>query len=151
MAVVMLGVEAVRSLVLSVEIFDWTNKTTDAYRREGAVGAATGKGRASTKPGGTGTATSTASPDGKPASAAGAGGFNRTGFWQHSIAVACCAELIAREHAGTDIHPEECFVCGLIHDLGKIALELVLPRAYARVIEIAEQRQGDIADFEKPI
>src|SRR5262249_30089082 len=77
--------------------------------------------------------------------------FNRTGFWQHSIAVACCAELIAREHAGTDLHAEECFVCGLVHDLGKIALDLVLPRAYARVIEISDQRQGDIADFERPV
>ncbi len=138
MAVVMLGVEAVRSLVLSVEIFDWTTKSTDAYRREGAVSSATGKGRGSTRPGST--------PPAEPKHA-----FNRIGFWQHSIAVACAADLIAREHTDLDVHPEECFVCGLIHDMGKVALDLVLPRAYARVIELVESRQGDIADFERPI
>ena len=138
MAVVMLGVEAVRSLVLSVEIFDWTSRASDAYRREGAVGAATGKGRASTRPG------SGTHAEPKPA-------FNRVGFWQHSIAVACAADLIAREHPEMDLHPEECFVCGLIHDMGKVALDLVLPRAYARVVELVEARQGDIADFERPI
>jgi signal transduction histidine kinase len=140
MAVVMLGVEAVRSLVLSVEIFDWTTRSTDAYRREGSVSGATGKGRASTRPG----STPAPAADPKPA-------FNRIGFWQHSIAVACAADLIAREHPDLDLHPEECFVCGLIHDMGKVALDLVLPRAYARVIELVESRQGDIADFERPI
>jgi signal transduction histidine kinase len=138
MAVLMLGVEAVRSLVLSVAIFDWTSGTTEAYRRQGAVGNATGRGRASTHPGA------------GPAPASG-GMFNRVGFWQHSIAVACASELIAREHPELEMHAEECFVCGLVHDLGKIALDLVLPRAYARVVQMAEVRQGNIADFERPV
>ena len=143
MAVVMLGVEAVRSLVLSVEIFDWTTRATDTYRHEGAVSAATAKGRGSTHPGGAGPGTA--------APVATKAAFNRIGFWQHSIAVACAADLIAREHPDLSLHPEECFVCGLIHDMGKVALELVLPRAYARVVELTETRQGDIADFERPI
>lgn len=121
MAVVMLGLDAVRSLVLSVAIFDWTGNLP----RKAAAG-------------------------GRPAPATGAG-FNRVGFWQHSIAVACAAELIARELPEPDLHPEECFVCGLIHDIGKLALEVVLPRAYARVIDLTEARQGNIADFERPI
>ncbi len=137
MAVVMLGVEAVRSLVLSVEIFDWAGQTTEAARREGAVPVSTGKGRASTRPG---------SAPAEPAPA-----FNRVGFWQHSISVACAADLIAREHPDLDLVPEECFVCGLIHDMGKVALDLVLPRAYARVVELADARRGNIADFERPI
>lgn len=147
MAVVMLGVEAVRSLVLSVAIFDWTSSAADSRRAaggEGAVGSATAKGRNSTKPGMSGGGAGTNSADSKPA-------FNRVGFWQHSIAVACCCDLIAREHADLDFHPEEAFVCGLTHDIGKLALELVLPRAYARVIELAESRQGNIADYERPI
>ncbi len=120
MAVVMLGLDAVRSLVLSVAIFDWTSglprKTTAA---------------------------------GKPLPVSG--GFNRVGFWQHSIAVACAAELIARELPEPDLHPEELFVCGLVHDIGKLALEVVLPRAYARVVDLTEARLGNISDFERPI
>ena len=139
MAVVLLGVEAVRSLVLSVEVFDWASRASDAMHREGAIGEGTARGRASTKPG-----SSPAPAESKPA-------FSRVGFWQHSIAVACACDLIAREHPEFDLHPEECFVCGLIHDLGKVALDLVLPRAYARVVELAETRQGNIADIERPI
>lgn len=121
MAVVMLGLDAVRSLVLSVAIFDWSGNLSPRSGRKPRPGAA-------------------------PAQP-----FNRTGFWQHSIAVACAAELIAREHPELGLHPEECFVCGLVHDLGKLALEVVLPRAYSRVVELAESRQGNIADFERPI
>lgn len=137
MAVVMLGIDAVRSLVLSVEIFDWAGKSTEAHRREGAVSSATGKGKNPTRPG---------SAPAEPAPA-----FNRVGFWQHSISVACAADLIAREHPDLDLVPEECFVCGLIHDMGKVALDLVLPRAYARVVELSDARRGNIADFERPI
>lgn len=128
MAVVMLGLEAVRSLVLSVQIFDWSNKTT---RR-----SAPDNGKKTT---------------GKQADAASVSRFNRTGFWQHSIAVACCADQLCREHPELEINPEEAFVCGLVHDLGKLALDLVLPKAYSRVIELAEEREGNIADFERPI
>lgn len=129
MAVVMLGLEAVRSLVLSVQIFDWSNA---APRRPAG---ATKKGQ---RP-----------PSGSDSDNASA--FNRTGFWQHSIAVAGCADLICREHPELEMNPEEAFVCGLVHDLGKLALDLVLPKAYARVIELAEAREGNIADFERPI
>lgn len=142
MAVVMLGLDAVRSLVLSVEIFDWTKNAHADRRFEGggpAVDQRTARGRASTRPPGAGDRA-----EARP-------GFNRIGFWQHSIAVACCCDLIAREHPDLDFHPEEAFVCGLVHDIGKMALELVLPRAYARVVELAESRHGDIADFERPI
>lgn len=140
MAVVMLGLEAVRSLVLSVEIFDWCQKvakraeTTAGASAQGSQSAATNKTR--TKPG---------------ATSESKAGFNRVGFWQHSIAVACCADLIVREHPELELHPEEAFVAGLVHDLGKLALDLVLPKAYARVIELTEQRSGNIADFERPI
>jgi len=127
MAVVMLGLDAVRSLVLSVAIFDWSASVPR-------------KARAA-----------------KPTQAPGSGatvatvGFNRVGFWQHSVAVACAAELIAREMPEPGLHPEECFVCGLVHDIGKLALEVVLPRAYSRVVELAGHRCGNIADFERPI
>jgi putative nucleotidyltransferase with HDIG domain len=133
MAVVMLGLEAVRSLVLSVQIFDWSNKTP---RRSGS-GKKGGRGGAGANPSG--------------AEAEARSQFNRVGFWQHSIAVACCADLLCREHPELEMHSEEAFVCGLVHDLGKLALDLVLPKAYARVIELAEAREGNIADFERPI
>jgi len=139
MAVVMLGIEAVRSLVLSVQIFDWSGSTP---RRR--AGDRNGKKHSTPRPNAPAASQS-------PGESESGSIFNRTGFWQHSIAVACCADLLCREHPELDMHAEEAFVCGLVHDLGKLALDLVLPKAYARVIELAEAREGNIADFERPI
>lgn len=66
--------------------------------------------------------------------------FDRPGFWKHSIAVASAAELIADGHLDLGVKPEEAFVAGLLHDLGKLVLDLVLPRSYARVLGLAERR-----------
>lgn len=78
--------------------------------------------------------------------------LDRSEFWRHSIAVAIAAELIAGAHGSSSECPaSEAFVCGLLHDLGKLALDYVLPRSYARVIELTELNQGNIADFERRI
>jgi putative nucleotidyltransferase with HDIG domain len=79
--------------------------------------------------------------------------FGREEFWKHSIAVACCAELFAqmiRTH-GTRIDASEAFVCGLLHDLGKIALDAMLPKSFGKVVEAADLLRGNIADVERQV
>jgi putative nucleotidyltransferase with HDIG domain len=48
--------------------------------------------------------------------------FTREEFWKHCVAVACCAELLADAMGGkaAGIDRSEAFVCGLLHDLGKV-------------------------------
>lgn len=85
--------------------------------------------------------------------------FDRQEFWKHSIAVAAAAELLAKatkENTGTlaklpPIDPDEAFVAGLLHDLGKVALDAVLPKSFDRVVEAAVLLRGDIADLEHNI
>lgn len=84
------------------------------------------------------------------------GHFVRDEFWKHSIAVACCAELmteklieIYRKDAG--IEPQQAFVCGLLHDLGKVAFDAVLPKSFDRVVEAVEMLRGNIADVERKV
>lgn len=79
--------------------------------------------------------------------------FDRSAFWRHSLAVACCAELIAEKHesAMPGLRPQEAFLCGLLHDLGKLALDKVLPRAFARCVEMCEQKRCDIAEIERRV
>ena len=53
------------------------------------------------------------------------------------VAVGCCAELLAEQMIGTwgndsQLEPVEAFVCGLLHDIGKLALDAVLPKSFAR-------------------
>jgi signal transduction histidine kinase/HD-like signal output (HDOD) protein len=120
-AVVMLGLEAVQAAVLSLEIYE-------------VMGQMPGSGETREPP----------SAD-SPLSA----GFDRVGFWQHSIAVACAAELLAEGGRELNIRPEEAFTAGLIHDLGKLVLDWVLPRTYARVIQTAEARNAPLAQVER--
>ncbi|MEP0844719.1 MAG: HDOD domain-containing protein, partial [Phycisphaerae bacterium] len=115
-AVLMLGLDAVRSLVLSVQIFE-----NFSHRKE--------------RPGRR---------------------FNRVEFWKHSLAVGCAARLLADEagrvpeaRALIGVPPEEGFVCGLLHDLGKVVLDACFPKSYDRVVGRVEERGGCIADVER--
>jgi hypothetical protein len=81
---------------------------------------------------------------------------DRREFWNHCVAVGCCAELIA-EHMiavwGKDsqLNAAEAFVCGFLHDIGKVVLETVLPKSFSRAVEAAELLRGNIADVERNV
>jgi signal transduction histidine kinase/HD-like signal output (HDOD) protein len=78
--------------------------------------------------------------------------FNREEFWKHSLAVACCCELLAPVMSLKErIDPNEAFVCGLLHDLGKVALDAILPKSFDRVVEAADLLRGNIADVERTV
>ena len=79
------------------------------------------------------------------------GTFDRMEFWKHSLAVACAARLLARAAGSLGIDPEDAFVAGLLHDLGKVALDTVFPKAYDRIATQADHSRGDISDSEREI
>jgi putative nucleotidyltransferase with HDIG domain len=84
------------------------------------------------------------------------GHFARDDFWKHSIAVACCAELLAEKLGAifgknNGIEPSQAFVAGLLHDLGKVALDACLPKSFDRVVEAVEMLRGNIADVERKV
>lgn len=76
--------------------------------------------------------------------------FDRREFWKHCLGVACAARGIAAA-SRCGIAPEEAFVLGLLHDLGKVALDTVMPKSYARVVRQSRQSYGDIADIERSV
>src|SRR5688500_11884460 len=155
-AVVLLGFDAVRSAVLAVTVFHTLSASGGPSSNHGH-GHASGHGA-----------------DGK-------GHFSREAFWKHCVAVACCAELLAgaanrnavasiaagsgaptappsssavapsqpRPHE--PLNPSEAFICGLLHDLGKVALDAVLPKSFSRVVEAADLLRGNIADVERTV
>jgi HD-like signal output (HDOD) protein len=93
------------------------------------------------------------------ASNSSASRFSREEFWKHSVGVATCAELLA-EASGTAgavgsasarIDPSEAFVCGLVHDVGKVALDAALPKSFSKVVEAADLLRGNIADVERQV
>jgi hypothetical protein len=49
------------------------------------------------------------------------------------------------------IEPSEAFVCGLLHDIGKVALDAALPKSFGRVVEAVDLLRGNIADVERTV
>ena len=137
-AVVLLGFEAIRNAVLSIKVFEAFADVPDDEP------AGEPRGEFGRRPG--------VEVAGEPGRAAPGAGFDRRGFWRHSLAVGVAAELIARRQRGVDdVAPSEAFVCGLMHDIGKLALDHVLPRSYARVVELTEAHHANIARVERKV
>lgn len=75
--------------------------------------------------------------------------FDLNGLWRHSLGVALAARRLALSSplsAGDSIMPEQAFICGILHDIGKIALILNFPEEMAGIL--AQTRIGDIAQYE---
>ena len=65
--------------------------------------------------------------------------FDREMFWRHSVAVGVAAEWLALKTAGAGkVSSGEAYICGLLHDLGVLALHVIMPRSFDRVCELAE-------------
>jgi len=76
--------------------------------------------------------------------------FDRIEFWKHSLGVACGASLLARR-LNWRIKPEDAFVCGLLHDLGKVALDECLPKSFARVMQQAMRGRKCLTEIEQEV
>ncbi len=123
-AVVMLGLEAVQSAVLSVSVYELMNQRgSDLDRAEFDEDEDEGNAPA----------------------------FDHAGLWKHAVSVAVASELIARSERKLKVSPEGAFVSGLLADLGRLALDFALPRGYARVLRAAEVRQCDSAPIEREL
>ena len=77
--------------------------------------------------------------------------FDRTGLWIHSLAVACCCEQIAQLHPELGVDGEQAYLAGLLHDLGKMALDVVLPQAYERVLSMSASRRCPLSLIEQTV
>ncbi len=65
------------------------------------------------------------------------GRFNSVLFWQHSVAVATLAQLLARDTGACS--PDEIFIAGLLHDVGKTVLNQCMPEEFDAALAAASQ------------
>ena len=75
--------------------------------------------------------------------------INASAFARHSIAVATMARTLA-EHLGLP-HPEEAFVAGLLHDIGKLVLLDYARDLYSGVLQAAQRGQRPLHLLEQNI
>ncbi|MCZ6816252.1 MAG: HDOD domain-containing protein, partial [Planctomycetota bacterium] len=73
------------------------------------------------------------------------GGLDRSEFWKYCIGVACAAGRIASQ-SSSSLSPGEAFRCGLLHDLGVVALDRVMPKSLARIIQQSRDTSQDAHD-----
>jgi putative nucleotidyltransferase with HDIG domain len=80
-------------------------------------------------------------------------GFSIERLWEHSVTVGALARRIAREELASAEMDDECFLAGLLHDIGKLLLAVNLPDEYSKVITRVQQSEGKLslwqAEFEQ--
>ncbi len=74
----------------------------------------------------------------------------REAMWTHNLAVACAAELLA-DASGVVSLAGDAFLCGLLHDVGKLALDACFPKSYERTIVRVERQHRCICDAEHEV
>ncbi|MFK7759968.1 MAG: HDOD domain-containing protein [Phycisphaerales bacterium] len=109
-AVIMLGLEAVRSAVLSVLVFDRLQVVVDESVESQ---------------------------------------FDVEGFWTRAIGVACVSERIARKKRLKEVSPDQAYLAGLVHGLGKLALYKVLPKSWEKAITMADRQHMTLSCAER--
>ncbi|MGE4133055.1 MAG: HDOD domain-containing protein [Bdellovibrionales bacterium] len=75
--------------------------------------------------------------------------FNLPEFWKHSIGVAVASETIAKfvRHPV----PADMFTCGLVHDMGKIALYTIDAEVIQSIIQVADEKKISFLDAENEV
>lgn len=69
----------------------------------------------------------------------------------HLIATSLAARTIAEQERTLQVDPADAFIAGLVHDLGKLAIAHVFPRAFQRIVSRTHEVRGDISDFERTL
>lgn len=70
-----------------------------------------------------------------------------SGLWEHAVATAIGARIVAGRVVGCS--PDDAFVAGLLHDIGKSALLLFKQTEYPEVIRQVQEGGGSFAEIEK--
>ena len=71
-------------------------------------------------------------------------------YWKHSVINAFMARSIA-EKTGARQLADQCFLSGLLHDIGQVALHNSNPEGYAQVLELAKSRKKRISEIEESL
>jgi len=70
-------------------------------------------------------------------------------LWQHSVATASASEWLAR--ALTYANPEEAYVSGLIHDIGKLLLDQFVFTDYSKIVDFMHHYQMPLWQVEEKL
>lgn len=75
--------------------------------------------------------------------------FSYESFWTHSVGCATIAQTVAKRQGTVD--PDTAFVCGLMHDVGKIVLDQYAPMEFQEILAIAREKEIAFCEAEKEV
>lgn len=75
-------------------------------------------------------------------------GFDTERLWGHCLDVARCSRAVMKARGGSGSDVEDAFLCGLLHDVGKIVLAEGCPGEYVRILLMSQARNAPLADIE---
>jgi HD-like signal output (HDOD) protein len=70
-------------------------------------------------------------------------------LWEHSFSSAVLAKAMAREESQPQAMVDECFMAGLLHDVGKLILAMNFPEPYRQIRERAAREGAFLGDLER--
>jgi putative nucleotidyltransferase with HDIG domain len=73
--------------------------------------------------------------------------FSMLEFWKHALGTAVCSEILAKHLKFSK--PEEAFTCGLLHDIGKLALYQVDRERLQAIVTETAHTQRSYLDVER--
>lgn len=76
-------------------------------------------------------------------------GFDRDAFWRHSIGTGVAARLLSREQGMAD--PDEAFMAGIIHDVGKVVLDQYVSDEFQKVVDYVQENNVLIYEAERKV
>lgn len=75
--------------------------------------------------------------------------MKETSLWQHSLETAVYSEYIAREISYPD--PEDAYVAGLLHDIGKLLLDQYVLGDYQKIIRMMDEEKKPLWVIEEEL
>ena len=72
--------------------------------------------------------------------------FDLSAYWRHAVACALCSEALARARG---LDGGMAFGCGLLHDLGRMAMVCVAPDDYAQMLRTRAAQDTRLLDAER--
>ena len=79
------------------------------------------------------------------------GGLNTSEFLQHSLATAAVAKILNNRFNHSEFEGSDCFVAGLLHDIGKVVYAQFDPTRYSQILQMAKENGISIFKAEQAV
>jgi len=75
--------------------------------------------------------------------------FDQFQFWRHSLAVACLVQVLSKKAGLTEQEQAESYVCGLMHDLGVVVFDYLIPDEYSDFVQSIDSEEVPLEILER--